>query len=368
MAKAERHTMQEIDKYPRLSRPRSGFTLVELMVAIAIVSILMLAMQSAILLAAKAVPDGKSRGSALVVAARAADTLNADLSFATSILTMTATQVQFTVPDRDGDGAAETITYAWSGTADTPLTRTINTATAVNVVDKVQEFALSYDKRTVALPVTYSESAETAFFSYSGFLNLGSFTVTSTNWPAQCFKPATVSGATGWRITRVKFRAQRNSGSTGQSYVQLRTTNSSGTLPTSTVLMQSLMNEGTLDSNYAWVTFNFTNAPLQPPGGSLALVIQWVSDSEACDIQFQNLLGTVADSNFAKTTNGGTSWTAPSGQDMLFAIYGKYTSPDPVVYQYPLTNVRCALRTGTDASSRINANIRVINEPLVSGP
>ena len=56
----------------------------------------------------------------------------------------------FTVADRTGDSAADTIRYAWSGVAGDPLTRQINAGTAVTVAANVQSLQLSYDSRSAS--------------------------------------------------------------------------------------------------------------------------------------------------------------------------------------------------------------------------
>jgi hypothetical protein len=53
---------------------------------------------------------------------------------------------------------------------------------------------------------------------------------------------------------------------------------------------------------------------------------------------------------------------------MNYYVYGTVSTPDPVSYQYLLTDVRCTLRSGPDPLARIQTSIRVVNEPQVTGP
>jgi hypothetical protein len=46
----------------------------------------------------------------------------AELQYATAINQRSATLIEFTVPDRSGDGVPETIRYEWSGVPAIPLT------------------------------------------------------------------------------------------------------------------------------------------------------------------------------------------------------------------------------------------------------
>ena len=126
-----------------------GLTLVELLVSIAITSVLMLAIGSVMLVATHAFPDVNGPANAIIVASEVAEQLATELQYAVSINSRSATMIEFTVADRDTDEVAETIRYEWSGTPGDPLTRQYNAGTAVNVLDSVQEFNLSYDLENI---------------------------------------------------------------------------------------------------------------------------------------------------------------------------------------------------------------------------
>jgi len=127
----------------------TGHTLVEVVVAIAITSILLVGMASALLIASRAANPVGPTNTVLATSMAAHDILG-ELRFAIAFTERTATAVEFTVADRTGDEVPETIRYAWSGTAGDPLTRRYNGGTVANVVENVQEFQLDYDLRTVS--------------------------------------------------------------------------------------------------------------------------------------------------------------------------------------------------------------------------
>src|SRR5262249_55248128 len=148
---------------------RGGFTLIEMVLSLAIIAILLLGMQSAILLAARATPDSSNSPlSSAIVAGRAVDRLSADLTFANSVTSAGTTSITFTVPDRTGDNSPETITYSWSGVSGDPLLRKINSGTASTVATNVTEFQLAYDKRSQQASTTYTESGETLLANNDG--------------------------------------------------------------------------------------------------------------------------------------------------------------------------------------------------------
>ena len=124
---------------------RGGFTLVEVVAAMTVMGILMMGMGSTMIIASRAIPDGKSPMAIATESRNVMDRLTDDLLYTTSITEKEATAITFAVADR-GHGAAgpETIRYAWSGTPSDPLTLEYNGAPAVNLIDDIQDFALSY--------------------------------------------------------------------------------------------------------------------------------------------------------------------------------------------------------------------------------
>jgi prepilin-type N-terminal cleavage/methylation domain-containing protein len=129
-----------------------GFTLIEVVMSMAIMAILMAAMTSVIMVASHALPDRDTLLDPRAVASDAVDQIAAELFYATAITEETATTVTFTVADR-GHGAAgpETIRYAWSGTPGDPLTRQYNGGTVIAVCETAQDFSLTYHFKISAL-------------------------------------------------------------------------------------------------------------------------------------------------------------------------------------------------------------------------
>jgi prepilin-type N-terminal cleavage/methylation domain-containing protein len=129
----------------RIQRRRRAFTLVELVLSMAVMTVLLGGLASAMILASRAVPDRKSTLAAAMDGSYAADQLAAELFVAKSFSVRSATAVKFTLDDRNADGVDDTIRYEWSGTAGAPLTRKYNLAATVTVLSDVNEFVLGYD-------------------------------------------------------------------------------------------------------------------------------------------------------------------------------------------------------------------------------
>ncbi|MFH0980185.1 MAG: type II secretion system protein, partial [Planctomycetota bacterium] len=133
-------------------RQTPGFTLVELVVSMAIMTILGLAMASAVLIASHALPKEDDPSERTAAAVEASEALAGDLVTAITITQAGPNVIEFIVPDR-GHGAAgpETIRYAWSGTPGDPLTWQYNGGAAITIAEPVEAFSLAYTTEAGAL-------------------------------------------------------------------------------------------------------------------------------------------------------------------------------------------------------------------------
>ncbi len=342
---------------------RRGFTLVELVLSMAIMSILMTGLVSAIVIASHALPDNDSTPRALVEGAEVADLIAEDLRSATWIRERTATSVEFAVPDRDADGSAERICYAWSSKAGDPLTRQYNGGTVVDIVDSVQEFELAYDLKTLTeeYPGPPVESAETLLSSYTAANDLGGYSIDSTDWIGQYFEPSLDPNAVRWKVTRVMFEARARNAADGQVLVQLRPADPDG-LPTDTVLEQHTLYESDLTDSYLWQEFAFSNVSALSPDDGLCLVLKFAAGSwPAASVRYDN----VGVSGEFYTYNAGADWGMTFNDELRHYVYGTYFTPGPpqtATRQYVMS-VRVTLRTGSDPASRVVTTAQTLNCP-----
>lgn len=127
----------------------SGYSLVELIVAMSSATLLLAGLGSAVIVTSRAFrPEG------MVEYQRTQATwvehmLMADLRLARQFIERTATAATFTVPDRDGDGIPDRLRYAWSGVSGDPLTLSFNGSQPFTVAENVRNFALNYDSVSV---------------------------------------------------------------------------------------------------------------------------------------------------------------------------------------------------------------------------
>jgi len=139
------------------ARARIAFTLVEVVVSLAIFAVLTLGLGSALVISAHSLDHSMGTTAGLTGSRQVLDTIDSDLRFATSLETPAAGEVVLSVPDRDGDGTSETIRYVWEGVSGGdpgPLKRQRNAGPVVVVAEDVDDFSVGLAARwAVAAPV-----------------------------------------------------------------------------------------------------------------------------------------------------------------------------------------------------------------------
>lgn len=134
---------------------RSGLTLPELIISISIMSVLLGGIGSAMLLAGKTMPSGNAALLADAEASRALMQIASELSFATSISSVSSTAIEFAVPDRNhGAAGPETIRYEWSGTAGDPFVRRYNGGSPGTLVSRAGAVTITPELGTGESPQT----------------------------------------------------------------------------------------------------------------------------------------------------------------------------------------------------------------------
>ena len=353
----------------RLNRHRRGFSLVELVTSLAIMSILMVAMGSAILIATQAWYKPDRPIARIAEAGHVIDQIAAELAYAITVTEASATAITFTVADRNADAAPETIIYAWSGTVGDPLTRKYNGGNVVNVAEDVQEFNLDYTVLTVVPPAPPpSESAETLLTQETTEVSpMTKSEVTSIKWRGQYFHPNDFNvtplpaDTISWKVTKVEIVIRKIVVPNGQVAVQLRDADGSN-LPVSASLGEKVINESSLPTSYGWHTVIF-DAPIAglTPTQDLCLIFKYQSGSgEVADLQIQN-----APSGRLKTSDSGSTWTYLASRRLRYKIHGTVTTPGPPpVSENIYTSIDIRLNEGPDTTTRVETAVQTLNKPV----
>ena len=129
-----------------------AFTLAELVVAMAVLSMLVGVAVSAIVISTRSIPDGKSIVNRRMDAMSALEKIAEELFYATAInstgiVSGEVRSISLDVDDR-GHGASgnETIRYAWSGTSGDPLIRQYNGGTEHTVLEHLDQFVIALER------------------------------------------------------------------------------------------------------------------------------------------------------------------------------------------------------------------------------
>lgn len=135
------------------SRSR-GFTLIEVVMSLAIMSIVVSAIGSMMVLATRALPNPDDPASETIAAGLAMSRIVDDLRYATRLIEASPTAIEFEVPDRDADLSPEVIRYEWSGVSGDPLSRSVNGGSHEIVLERARGITISYTRETSDLVPT----------------------------------------------------------------------------------------------------------------------------------------------------------------------------------------------------------------------
>lgn len=364
----------QLTRSARPSRGRGGargrgLTLLELVVSMAVTTVLVGGMGSAVLFAMKALPDPESIPAKVVTAADAIEPLATDLAMATAVSSRSTKGFTLVVPDRDSDGQPETISYSWTGTAGDPLVRQLNGRAATMIAEDVREFSLSYDTLSVTRQsgTTLQDSAESTFGLNDGATNLGTATIDGSHGYGQYFVPSLPAAAESWSLTRVRFRARAHLVPLGFTTVEVHPAGSDG-VPTADVLFSTTINETTLPLSYSWVDIPITGVTGLRPGDGIAVVLYFGSGVlDSADLEAQS--GLTATKNCMIYGNGSsTGWRSDNTKALQFYAYGTVATRVPATASVTcLSGASVALRTGNDAKAKVVSGVQLANQPEV-GP
>ena len=134
----------------RTRAKRRGFTVVEMVLSMAVMTVLLGGIASALVIAGRPGPGTATPASLAVDGYHAAERLATELYAAQTITARSATSISFTVADRNADSNPETILYSWSGVAGQPLNRQYNGGAPGAVLDNVYQFNLTYVTQVIS--------------------------------------------------------------------------------------------------------------------------------------------------------------------------------------------------------------------------
>jgi len=358
-----------------MSRPpvlsRRAFTLMEITVSLAVMSILITGLGSAMFVALKVVPTADNAALQTLRGADIAQQIATDLRYATAFQAAGATALSVTVPDRTGDGAPDTIAYSWSAAEGDPVTRSINGGAAVTVLDDVRTLSLDYDSETVDEEQPGGgESGQVTLGHHSSLFGSG-MTVNDSTWIGQYVLPSLPANATGWRITSIMFWGMMAGLPDGQMNVQIQGADASS-LPDGQVLAEQTVDESGLGQfTFSSVHVTFSGAPTLATDEAICLVFAGASGTNAANVWIsQDTLSSSGQMKLLVSMDGGQSWALPPVLPIAMMVYGVYTAddiPTTVTRQF-VHRTTVLVQSGPEEASSIRTSVGLPNQPEVVGP
>lgn len=306
-------------------KTRGAFTLVELVLAMAGTSLLLLGITSAIVVASRSAFDPEQPQTALARSRSVAQLIAQDLAQATSIVEGTATAVEFTVADRDDDGLEETLRYEWSGLAGDGIFRSFNGDSALLAPD-IASLTFTYNTTTENATVVGSaaEGAEQLLYAFED-ASLSNVPISTTSWLAMTIAPTLPSDATAWSVTRLSFEAKQDAAATGTLLIKVR---SSLSVLTSVLGPTITVNESDLPAAYGWTTVPVSGVAGLSPSSSVSISFEAVSLlANSARMKYCDACEAHAVAYRSASSSAGTTWTTYVDGALNLRVYGKITRP-----------------------------------------
>jgi hypothetical protein len=357
-----------------------------MLVSIAAAGTLMVGLGSTVYLTSRATNDSDRPMSKVIDSSLSINDIAGELHYAVSFIERSNRAVEFTIADRTGDTAAETIRYEWSGTAGAPITRRFNGGTPQVVCENVHDFDLAYTVQMVEevpeaeaeAPSTPTETLAASFDGWSGITPTVTFrSLTATTWVSEYFELAWPPGATSFQVTRLRLKLGQSSTSGQFSVGFYSAANGTGPLPSTTLLgSQQTVSTASLPTTPDWKELTFSGVTMSDPASGYNILLKGVVAGGK--VGYLQSTAAPQDSTVKKySINSGGAWSPIASQekyyDVNFEVYGIFegaesqTETEPIE-RYFVRAVNIALQSGESAANRVSTAIDVLNAPEVAAP
>lgn len=365
--------------FPHRGMP--AFTMVELVISMAISTLLIGALGAALVLASRAVPAQQSPQQTAITSCRALDLMTEELSTAIWVAEAYDHSVAFQVPDRDPAVAPgpEFITYSWSGVAGQPLTRSYNNGIAATIVPDVYDLTFTAELVTPADGNKEAPVADGLLASFSGWSGItpteGDLKVGESSYAAMCFTITPPADAVSMRITRAEFQMKLgNMGDDSGAVICAVHRSVGGQTPSAGNLGSAApVPVSSLSANYGWVTFTFGPLTINDPARTdYCLVLNQSAGNGGRLLEYHSIIAPDDGMVERWATSVAGPWqpqdTSMNHQDLPFRIYGVFqTSADPIVpLTYVVRSVAVTVQASPDEATSCHAHAFLLNEPEVS--
>lgn len=343
------------------SRGASAFTLIEMVMSMALLSLILGAMTAVVTLAARSAPNPSDLMAQQISLQALANQIMLDAGDASEVELVGKHELRIVCDDLNGDADADTIIYAWSGVAGEPLTRAFNGHSRV-VVEHIEGLAfsargvlLSSDGPLASITRTNQTLARVPHLGASGAV----FNV-RTSAIAQRFKPRVPGSATTWALSGVSLWLQRDGLAESQGVVQILSDVNGAP---GAVLAQRTFAEISLSASLTKQTFPFTLPGLDPKAAYWIVVraslltspcgVLESGESIACDHEI-----------LARWDTTNSMWSMSTDKSLVFEVQGSVTLPQPrIMVESRATALFVNLSTERTTTA---SGVRLGHRPLLS--
>lgn len=303
---------------------RRAFTLVEMLVSLATVAVIAGAIMSTMVVAARALPAAGDRTDRATSARHAIAHLTAEVALASEVASLSATSIEFTHPDVDGDKSPDVIRYEWGGKAGGGLVRTQNGVPST-LLDGLADFSLVATTRNAPIEAAGSPElgAEQLLAKFdddhTGELSLG-----PSESQAQYVIPVLPADATHFAVTRVEMRVRRDGNSPTVLNAAIHAdSNGPAVLP---LQASTLTASGAKGSNGLFPATFAVPVEIAAGSGVWIVVGSTVGASDVLCANSPVANGREKAASGAKV-NSNIIWTQRSEASLRYVLYGKVRRP-----------------------------------------
>lgn len=252
-----------------------ALTLFEMVVSMSIVTLIIGAVSSAVIVATRAVNPQSSPASTLSSLGEALSRLLEEASLAITVTEHTPTALTFTLPDRTGDSLDDTIRYSWDGMPGDPLQRQLNDDEPTTVAQGITRFVLEYDTASrdevISGGTLNSDEQDLAYFNgveQTPVMIGPSLTV------SQYVRPQFPRGTLNWTLTSIDLRMRQGSAGDGLGMILIELQAAGpDNAPSGEVLASTFVLEQDLPMSHQWTRHTFTNVPALAPNEGVCIVL-----------------------------------------------------------------------------------------------
>lgn len=352
---------------------RAGFTVLELLVSLPAATVLIgsMAMCVTIMMRAKSQDETLFRGTYDL--ANAATQIASDIESAVSIVSSSATHIEFVVPDRDADGLPEQMRYEWSGTSGLNANKILwkyNQSTLAVLFDDVGAFSLQTNKVFSTSSVPNHLIAESAILKRIDALPSASFreqVINANNNVGEYFVPDVSGSSTKWDLGAIRIMVMAAGNTTdGVLRVRVMRGDTFTKLPILPILAEVNIAESRLGTSFQWLDIPIAPVSWQSVGIPLCVTLSYGGGTgDVARVQFiEKTVGNLSNSNMVTSNNGGTSWILGGRtQELRLYAFGFY---DGYVGQRGfLSSVDLQLTSSKSSNQVIQTSVRTPNGPEI---